>query len=298
MASEVTFEFEGLGTTCQMRLCAPSNTIAGEAAHRAIDEVRRIETKYSRYRVDSIVSRINAAAGTGERVAVDAETAMLLRFAETLHDASEGRFDITSGILRRVWNFKTARVPSHDEVAALLPDIGWSQVAWDGESIALPRAGMELDFGGFGKEYAADRAAAVLHEAGVTGGTVNLGGDVSLVGPRPDGVPWRVGIAHPRRPGGVIASLEMTHGALATSGDYERSFEVDGRRYHHILDPRTGWPVTRWQSVSVVGPACLASGALTTIAMLMGEGAHDFLRAQGVGFLTVDAEGDVHREMP
>lgn len=298
MASEVTFEFEGLGTTCQMRLCAPANTIAAEAAHRAIDEVRRIETKYSRYRSDSIVSRINAAAGSGQRIAVDAETAMLLRFAETLYGASEGRFDITSGILRRVWNFKAARVPSHDEVAALLPDIGWSQVEWDGESIALPRAGMELDFGGFGKEYAADRAAAVLHEAGVTGGTVNLGGDVSLVGPRPDGVPWRVGIAHPRRPGAVIASLEMTHGALATSGDYERSFEVGGRRYHHILDPRTGWPVTRWQSVSVAGPACLASGALTTIAMLMGDDAHDFLRAQGVGFLTVDADGDVHREMP
>ena len=298
MTGEVTFEFDALGTVCQMRLCAPSALTAGDAAHRAIDEVRRIEVKYSRYRPDSIVSRINAAAGTGERIHVDAETAMLLRFADTLHGASDGRFDITSGILRRVWDFKSARVPAEADVAALLPAIGWSQVAWDGETIALPRAGMELDFGGFGKEYAADRAAAVLHEAGVTGGTVNLGGDVSVVGPRPDGVPWRMGIAHPRKPGGVIASLEMTHGALATSGDYERSFEVDGRRYCHILDPRTGWPVTRWQSVSVVGPACLAAGSLTTIAMLMGDDAHDFLRAQGVGFLTVDPDGQVHREMP
>lgn len=298
MAVESAFEFEALGTGCQMRLCAPSPAVAAEAARRAIEEVRRIEAKYSRYRADSVVSRINAAAGSGERVAVDAETATLLRFADTLHQASDGRFDITSGILRRVWDFKAARVPSAEAVAALLPDIGWSGVDWDGAAIALPRPGMELDFGGFGKEYAADRAAAVLHEAGVTGGTVNLGGDVSVVGPRPDGEPWRIGIAHPRKTGAVIASIGMTHGALATSGDYERAFEVDGRRYCHILDPRTGWPVAHWQSVSVAGPACLASGALTTLAMLMGDGAHAFLRSQGVGFLTVDADGRVHREMP
>jgi len=118
------------------------------------------------------------------------------------------------------------------------------------------------------------------------------------VGPHPTGVPWKIGIAHPRRSGDVVASIDLAHGALATSGDYERSFEVDGRRYCHILDPRTGWPVTHWQSVSVVGPACLASGALTTIAMLMGDDAHDFLREQGVAFLTIDADGRLHREMP
>jgi thiamine biosynthesis lipoprotein len=298
MPVEVGFEFEALGTVCQMRLCAPTNTVAADAARVAIAEVRRIEAKYSRYRADSVVSRINAAAGTGVPVGVDEETATLLRFADTLHAASEGRFDITSGILRRVWDFKSQRVPSEADVSALLPDIGWQQVDWNGAALSLPRSGMELDFGGFGKEYAADRAAAVLHGAGVTGGTVNLGGDVSVVGPRPDGQPWRIGIAHPRKAGGVIASIEMTHGALATSGDYERAFEVDGRRYCHILDPRTGWPVTCWQSVSVAGPACLASGALTTIAMLMGEDAHAFLQSQGVGYLTVDAGGQVHRDMP
>ena len=298
MTPDFGFEFDAMGTVCQLRLCAHSQVLAEAAAQRAIGEVRRIEAKYSRYRADSIVSRINAAAGTGERIAVDDETAGLLRFADTLHDASAGRFDITSGILRRVWDFKAARVPSAAEVDALLPDIGWFQADWDGESLALRRPGMELDFGGFAKEYAADRAAAVLHEAGISGGTVNLGGDVSVVGPHPDGHPWKIGIAHPRRPGEVVASIDLSHGALATSGDYERSFEVDGRRYCHILDPRTGWPVTRWQSVSVVGPACLAAGALTTIAMLMGDEAHEFLRGQGVAFLTVDAGGQLHREKP
>lgn len=298
MTPDFGFEFEAMGTVCQLRLCAGSEAGACAAARRAIDEVRRLEAKYSRYRADSIVSRINAAAGSGERIVVDAETAGLLDFADQLFEASEGLFDITSGILRRVWDFKATRVPSADEVAELLPDVGWSLADWDGETLALPRPGMELDFGGFAKEYAADRAANVLQEAGIHGGTVNLGGDVSLVGPHPNGVPWRIGIAHPRRTGEVIASIELTHGALATSGDYERAFVVGGRRYCHIIDPRTGWPVTHWQCVSVVGPACLASGALTTIAMLMGEGAHAFLREQGVGFLTIDAHGQLYREMP
>lgn len=298
MTPDFGFEFEAMGTRCHLRLCAHSQLLAEAAAQRAIDEVRRLEAKYSRYRADSIVSRINAAAGTGERIAVDPETAGLLRFADTLFATSEGHFDITSGILRRVWDFKAARVPSDADVAALLPDIGWDLADWDGDSLALRRPGMEIDFGGFAKEYAADRAAAMLHEAGIAGGTVNLGGDVSVVGPHPNGQPWKIGIAHPRDTGGVIASIDLGHGALATSGDYERSFEVDGRRYCHILDPRTGWPVTHWRSVSVVGPACLAAGALTTLAMLMGDGAHDFLRSQGVAFLTVDAAGDVHRETP
>lgn len=298
MIPDFGFEFQAMGTVCHLRLCAPGEAAAAAAAQLAIDEVRRLEAKYSRYRPDSIVSRINASAGTGERIAVDPETAGLLGFADKLHEASEGRFDITSGILRRVWDFKAARVPSARAVAALLPDVGWPLADWDGETLALQRPGMELDFGGFAKEYAADRAAATLHAAGIAGGTVNLGGDVSLVGPHPTGVPWKIGIAHPRRTGEVVASIDLAHGALATSGDYERSFEVDGRRYCHILDPRTGWPVTHWQSVSVVGPACLASGALTTIAMLMGDDAHAFLREQGVAFLTIDADGRLHREMP
>jgi len=298
MTPDFGFEFEAMGTACQLRLCADDEAEAASAAQEAIDEVRRLEAKYSRYRADSIVSRINAAAGSGRRIAVDAETAGLLGFADTLYEASGGRFDITSGILRRAWDFKAARVPTADAVAALLPDVGWPLADWDGETVALQRPGMELDFGGFAKEYAADRAAAVLHAAGIGGGTVNLGGDVSLVGPHPSGVPWKIGIAHPRRAGEVIASIGLAHGAVATSGDYERAFVLDGRRYCHILDPRTGWPVTHWQSVSVVGPACLASGALTTMAMLMGEGAHAFLRDQGVAFLTIDAQGQLHRETP
>jgi len=151
---------------------------------------------------------------------------------------------------------------------------------------------MELDFGGIGKEYAADRARAVLAQAGVQHGFVNLGGDLRVLGPRADGRPWCFGIQHPREPGAVCAQVQLRDGALATSGDYERFFVTpEGRRCCHILDPRSGEPVTHWQSISVAAPVCAAAGALATIAMLHGPDGADFLRRQGVAFLAVDSAG-------
>lgn len=258
------------------------------AVGAAINEVRRIEAVYSRYRADSVVSRINAAAGGSEAVFVDGETASLLNFAAQLHAASDGLFDITSGVLRRVWDFRAKRVPSDADLQQLLPLIGWAHVEWTGQAIRLPHAGMEVDFGGFGKEYAADRAMSVLYANGQRHGYVNLGGDIRVLGPRADGGAWRFGIQHPRQEEGTIASVELRDGALATSGDYERYFERDGQRYCHILDPHTGWPVNHWASISVTAPACVAAGALTTIAMLKGASALDFLAAQATTGLAVD----------
>jgi FAD:protein FMN transferase len=295
---ELGFEFHAMGTACRIRLAGSSEAGAQAAADAAIAEVRRIENKYSRYREDSIVSRINAAAGSGTPIEVDPETADLLDFADRLHAYSEGLFDITTGVLRSVWDFRSARLPDPAAVAAVLTRVGWQHVRWQRPHIELTLAGMELDFGGFGKEYAADRAGTVLMERSIAGGLVNLGGDLRVIGPHADGRPWSLGIAHPRREGEVIAGIELSRGGLATSGDYERYFEQDGRRYCHILDPRTGWPVQHWQSISVTGPACLAAGALSTIAMLSGARAHEFLRSQGVGFLTVDANSHVHQETP
>lgn len=295
---EFGFEFQAMGTTCRLRLAGCSEVAARSAAEAAIAEVRRIEKKYSRYLDDSIVARINAAAGSGRPVEVDDETADLLDFAERLHAASGGLFDITTGVLRRVWDFRAARLPTTDAVNAQLACVGWHRVRWERPAITLGCAGMELDFGGFGKEYAADRAGTLLLEHGIPGGLVNLGGDIRVIGPHPDGSPWSLGIAHPREPGAVIATIALHSGGLATSGDYERFFELDGRRYCHILDPRSGWPVQHWRSVSVVAPACLAAGALSTIAMLSGAEAHSLLRSQGVGFLTIDAAHRITRDLP
>jgi FAD:protein FMN transferase len=292
---DIGFQFSAMACDCEVRISGLSRRKAEPLARLAIAEVQRIESKFSRYRAASVVSRINAAAGSGKAVSVDAETADLLDFAATLFDKSGGLFDATSGTLRKAWDFKAARLPSIDAVNALLPLVGWQHVRWRERRIELPIAGMELDFGGFGKEYAADRAATVLQQHGVRHGMVNLGGDIRLVGPRADGSGWSLGIQHPRDDRGLLATLMLGSGALATSGDYERYFERDGIRYCHVLNPRTGWPVNGWRSVSVVAPACLAAGALTTIAMLMGEKALAFLADQAVGYLAVDATGGVHQ---
>ncbi|HTN50244.1 MAG TPA: FAD:protein FMN transferase [Burkholderiaceae bacterium] len=289
------FEFQAMASRCEVRLYAPDEVSARVWSDAAIAEVRRIETKYSRYRDDSVTTAINRAAGL-DAVAVDAETAGLIDFGAALHAQSEGRFDLTSGVLRRVWDFKSGCLPSQQQVDAVLPLIGWTQVAWDGTSLRLPRAGMEIDFGGIGKEYAADRAGALLVESGAAHGLVNLGGDVRVIGPTPEGGPWRIAVQDPRgRPGETLARLDVASGALATSGDYERYMIVDGRRYCHVMDPRSGWPVDTWQSVSVVAPLAVAAGACATIAMLQPvELALAFLQSQGVRYLAIDADGRRH----
>jgi thiamine biosynthesis lipoprotein len=171
-------------------------------------------------------------------------------------------------------------------------------VQWDDHSVRLPVAGMEIDFGGIGKEYAADRAAARMEEGGARHGLVNLGGDVRIIGPQPDGTPWTIGVQDPRGLGGAaIAALPVPAGAMATSGDYERYFERDGRRYCHLLDPRSGWPVAHWRSVSVVAPLCVLAGACATIAMLKPVGeAVAFLRDEGLRYLGIDAAGELHTD--
>ncbi len=284
-----------MASRCEVRLHAPDAVAAGAWAEAAIAEVRRIEAKYSRYRDDSVTTAINRAAGRAA-VSLDEETAHLIDFGAALHAQSQGRFDLTSGVLRRVWDFKAQCVPSQSAIDALLPLIGWSRVRWRDHTIALPHAGMEIDFGGIGKEYASDRAATVLIEHGARHGLVNLGGDVRVIGAAPDGTPWRIAVQHPRGAAGeILARMDVASGALATSGDYERYFVVDGRRYCHILDPRTGWPVEAWQSVSVVAPLTVAAGACATVAMLHGvDSGLEFLRAQGVRYLAVDAAGQRH----
>ncbi len=288
-------QFAAMASDCEVRLAGVSAAGAQTLAMLAIDEVRRIETKYSRYRADSVVSQINAAAGNGEPISIDVETAQLLVFATQLFELSDGLFDATSGVLRQVWDFKPGRKPSPQQLADILPRIGWNHVQWNDQTARLMRPGMELDFGGFGKEYAADRAATLLANEGAQYGLVNLGGDIRVIGPQPDGAPWSMGIRHPRQDDAVIASIPISSGALATSGDYERFFIDGSERFCHILNPKTGWPAQQWQSISVIAPVCVAAGAMSTTAMLKGPDAIAFLEGQGVSYLAVDAAGAIIR---
>ena len=281
-----------MASHCEVRIYAPDEKTARVWSDAAIAEVRRIETKYSRYRDDSVTTAINRAAG-GPPIGLDTETASLLDFAAELHAQSDGVFDLTSGVLRRAWDFKTGRIPSQPALDQLLPRVGWSKIEWKSPTLRMP-AGMEIDFGGIGKEYAADRAAAIVVDLGAQYGLVNLGGDVRVIGPHADGQAWRIAVQDPRgEPGATIAYMNVSQGAMATSGDYERYFVHNGRRYCHLLDPRTGWPVEHWRSVSVVAPLCIAAGACATVAMLnASKAALSFLETQGVSYLAIDGVGE------
>lgn len=281
-----------MGGPCELQLYgAAADAARALAAGEA--EVRRLERKYSRYRDDSVTTRINRAAGDAGGVEVDAETAALLDYAQTAWEQSEGAFDITTGVLRQAWDFKARQVPSPEALAALLPRVGWQRAAWRRSRLSLP-AGMEIDFGGVVKEYAADRAAHALAAAGGRHGLVELGGDIALVGPHPDGAPWRVGIRHPREPAAALATVDLRAGAIATSGDYERFFERAGARYCHILDARTGWPAQGLASVSVLADQCLVAGTAATVAMLKGPvGGPAWLASLGLPHLCIDAAGQV-----
>jgi len=287
------FNFRAMAAEHELQLHCEDAGLARAAAVRAMEEVARIEAKYSRYRPETLVSRINAAAG-GDFVAIDAETEGLLDYADASWRQSAGLFDATSGVLRRAWRFDVERVPTEAELAPLLALIGWDRVERSPGRVRLASPGMELDFGGFGKEYAVDRAALALREGGIGSAVVSLAGDVVVLGPQPDGAPWRVGIRHPRREGAVVATLPIASGALATSGDYERFIEVDGERHCHILDPRTGRSARGFQSVSVLAPTCLVAGSATTIAMLKGRDAGlAWLRGLGLDHLCVLDDGSV-----
>ena len=285
--------FKAMGSACEVVLAFHNQNEAESMAKLAIDEVLRIERKYSRYTTDSVIAKINQQAG---RVALqcDDETWALFQFATQLFDKSDGLFDITSGVLRQAWDFKKPEVPTSQKLEVLLPLVGWQNVVLQDQSIALPLAGMEVDLGGFGKEYAADRAAQVLKEKGVTHGYVNLAGDMRFLGPKPNGEPWMIGIQDPRARDQVVATLPITQGGLATSGDYERYFELNGQRYCHILNPKTGMPVSYWRSVSVTSPATVVSGCTTTMVMLKETDGLAFLQATGFDFFAIDHTGKVH----
>jgi thiamine biosynthesis lipoprotein len=238
-------------------------------------EARRIERKYSRYRDDGIVPRINRCDGDVE---VDDETARLLDYAGKLFELSDGKFDVTSGVLRRAWTFDGSdNVPTREAVEESRRHVGWERVRWNGRQVGL-EPGMEIDLGGIGKEYAVDSSSRLVAERlpGLSC-LVNFGGDIVVTTPRSDGRPWRVGIEDSTR------LIRLVKGGLATSGDARRYLLKDGVRYPHILDPTTGWPVSRApRSVTVAAGTCTDAGMLATFAMLQGKKAERFLRAQGV----------------
>ncbi len=255
--------FDAMASPCELLLEGVDEATARVQLQRAQAEALRIEQRFSRYRDDSVVARLHAGRNTWQWV--DEETALLLDFAAQCHALSGGLFDITSGVLRRAWRFDGGtQVPSAAAVAALRPRVGWHRLRWQRPRLWLPE-GMELDFGGIGKEYAVDRTLALLQAAVPAPTLVNFGGDLACSGPRADGSAWQVGI---ERPAGALG---------------------------HVLDPRTGWPVEGApRSVTVAAPRCVEAGMLSTLALLRGPGAAAWLREAGVPHALIEADGAVH----
>jgi len=271
--------YAAMASPCEILVATTKASEAAHLASLAFRETLRIEHKFSRYLDTGVVHAINH--GDGARVDVDDETSRLLTYAGQCFQLSEGRFDVTSGVLRRAWTFDGRDViPDRAMIERLRAQVGWNRVEFDGGSIRLER-GMEIDLGGIGKEYAADRVADVLAAETDCGVMVNLGGDIRAT--RDGDRTWTIGIEDPARARTALGQLQLAAGGVATSGDARRFCLVDGVRLGHILDPRTGWPVAGSpRSVTVVADTCTAAGFLATLAMLHGTEAETFLTAQDV----------------
>lgn len=250
----------------------------------AFQEARRIEQKFSRYKNDNIIYQINHS--DGKAVSIDKETSSLLSFANQCYELSEGKFDITSGILRHAWNFDgSGNIPAANKVAKLKSNIGWDKVNLNDTSIILPAA-MEIDLGGIGKEYAVDSTVKRLREYTQESFLVNFGGDIACPCPRKNNTPWSIGVDDPQQTSNhSVGRIDLLQGGLATSGDARRYLLKDGVRYSHILDPRTGYSVPDApRSVTVIANTCIEAGMLSTFAMLEGSNAIAFLNEQNVRY--------------
>jgi FAD:protein FMN transferase len=274
--------FSAMASPCEVLLPSMSREQALSIGATAAREAWRIEKKYSRFREDSVTAWIHRHRGSA--VVLDEETASLMDFAQHCYELSHGLFDITSGVLRRVWQFDGSdRIPEPAAIELILPLVGFDKLQWKSPQLMLP-SDMELDFGGIGKEYAVDRAYALLADRVAVPFLVNFGGDLRANRPPPHG-PWQVAIERPDSDREASLLLALEHGALATSGDSRRYLLKDGVRYGHILHPFTGWPVLGApRSVTVAASSCTEAGMLSTVASLQGSEASTFLEGQQIRF--------------
>ena len=282
------FEFKAMGTPCALRLYAPNVAVAADVFKAIAHEIQRLEEKFSRYIPNNFLDNINKAAHQGGSTTIDEEFYSILNYANSCYENSDGLFDITSGILRKAWDFSTQTQPNLDAIEEIKASVGWKKLTYTASTIDFSVPNMELDFGGIVKEYAVDRAAEICHNHGIHHGVIDMGGDMQILGPHPDGKPWVVSIRHPEHKTKSLAMFSILKGAIASSGDYERFVMIDGERYSHILSPLTGWPVKGLSAVSVYAEKCVVAGSACTIAMLKAEKGITWLEELGVDFAAMD----------
>lgn len=278
--------FFAMASPCEVIIDSLDEQLANKIGQLVATEVWRIEDKYSRYDESSCLSQINSNEGIA--CIIDNETFLLLNFADQCYQLSNGLFDITTGVLRQVWRFDCSdNIPSMHQVNNMMSFVGWEKVTYDQEQIHLPK-GMEIDFGGIGKEYAVDRVILLLKQLTNIPVLVNLGGDLCASKIRSNKQPWQVGIENPNTNSNQTMVISLSQGALATSGDAKRFLLKNDTRYSHILNAKTGWPIDDApHSMTVTAPQCIQAGILATLALLQGKNAEQFLEQQDVKYWAV-----------
>lgn len=269
--------FNAMASPCEVLFDSDDLTQALELGLLAQQEAQRIEHKFSRYRDDNLVYAINHSQG--QAISLDQETADLMDFCYQIYELSAGCFDISSGLLRKAWHFDGSdNIPTKAQVEKLLPKVGLDKVVWHAPFFSLP-TGMEIDLGGIGKEYAVDKVFKLIQQRYKGAFLVNFGGDIRVQGPRSDGSAWTVGIEGAKDK----TTAKLISGGLATSGDTKRFLLKDGIRYSHILNPKTGYPVEGApQSITTIAATCIQAGILSSLALMKGAGAEEFLQQQSI----------------
>lgn len=289
-----------MGTIVEITLTGRDEEKLNKAAEAAFIEIQRLEKLMSHYREDSDVNKVNRAAGK-EAIIVSNETMEVIKTSLNVSDISKGAFDITMGVLGNVWHFAKedegeTMPPSKKEVENILPLIDYHQIIIDEKTntVKLSKQGMRINLGGIAKGYITSKAVEVLKKNGAKKGIVHAGGDM-VVFQDSDSSPWLIGIQDPREKGKNIGTIEIKNTAVATSGDYERFFVKDGIRYHHIMDPTTGFPANKSMGVTIITNDPTLADALSTAIFIMGpnDGMELIERLPDVDGLIIDANGKI-----
>lgn len=284
-----------MGTLVTVTAVASDKNVGDGAVQAAFDEIKRLEQLLSTWRSNSELSQVNAEAGR-RPVQVSRETLQLIIRALDIAELTHGGFNIALGPAIEAWSVtERQHIPEKEELGRLKPLVDWTRVQINRQerTIYLPHKGMRIDVGGIGKGYAADRAVEQMKRAGAIGGVVALSGDIKTFGIFPGRSGFPVGIRHPRQEGALIAMIDLMDEAISTAGDYERFFERDGIRYHHILDPQTLWPARLCQSVTVIAKEGTVADGLDTGIFVLGpeQGMALVERLPNVEAIIIDDKG-------
>lgn len=280
-----------MDTLVEIKVLGTDEKAINGAIEDAFTLMKGVEAEFSSYQPQSSITRLNRS---DDSVAVSSRARKLFRLGDSVRRQSQGAFSMALGGVKKLWALDKVQpqVPTTEQLARVIPPVNRPALRWDGLRAQRTSALIQLDLGGIAKGYAVDLALELLRRRGVVSASVNAGGDIGVIGGHGDR-PWRIGIQHPRQAGELLARLDLHDQAVVTSGDYERFFERDGVRYHHIFDPHNGRPARKSQSVTVVAPQATLADALATAAFVLGPqaGLRLLEESSGVEGLIIAADG-------